>query len=424
MEANLSNDKLKYFSFKGYSLYILPKSRQMVSGLLVGVKTGLTADFRIIKDMDCSPDKNEVIKLNLWKNGKRFNILAIYSPPNNKPDFSYLNSSTRTVLMGDFNAHSPIWGYIDSNNAGKSVEDLLNSNIFELFYNHSDPHTYLHYNVTSTSPDLLLVTSDISEYSRRYVIVNPGSGHHFGARASSHSILNSSLSLEELTQPITCLKSGKSSGEDGVHSEFLQHLSTCALSTLLRFFNLIWNSGTILSQWLRAIVLPIHKKDKDPKDLQSYRPISLTSILGETKERIVTKRLSWFLETNSLLPEEQAGFRQFRSTNQQITFLSQSIKDALDKSRILSAVFIDLKSAYDTVGTDKLLLKLANIGIENIFNWFRGFLCQRLCKIRYGRGFSKYGVLKPGLPQGSVSSCTLFSIYINDLVHQQNDYWS
>ncbi|GFY54392.1 reverse transcriptase domain-containing protein [Trichonephila inaurata madagascariensis] len=43
---------------------------------------------------------------------------------------------------------------------------------------------------------------------------------------------------------------------------------------------------------------------------------------------------------------------------------------------------------------------------------------KRLCKIRYGCDFSKYGVLKTGLPQGSVSSYTLFNIYINDLVHQ------
>ncbi|GFY67172.1 hypothetical protein TNIN_64831 [Trichonephila inaurata madagascariensis] len=59
----------------------------------------------------------------------------------------------------------------------KSVEDLLNSSTFELIYNYSDLHTYLHYNETSTSSDLLLVTSDISEPSRRYVIEDPGSGH-------------------------------------------------------------------------------------------------------------------------------------------------------------------------------------------------------------------------------------------------------
>ncbi|GFY77866.1 hypothetical protein TNIN_73271 [Trichonephila inaurata madagascariensis] len=89
-----THDMDAFTIIEGYSLYILHQSRQVASGMLVGVKTGLTADFRIIKDMDCSPDKSEVIKLNLWKNGKRFSILTIYSTPNNKPDFSYLNSDS------------------------------------------------------------------------------------------------------------------------------------------------------------------------------------------------------------------------------------------------------------------------------------------------------------------------------------------
>ena len=135
-------------------------------------------------------------------------------------------------------------------------------------------------------------------------------------------------------------------------------------------------------------------------------------------ERIATKRLNWFLETHSLLAEEQTDFRQYRSTNQQVAFFSQAIKGALDKSHILTVVFIDLKSAYDTLRIDNLLLKLANLGIKNnMFRWFQGFLIQRIFKVRYGKGFSKYGVLKTGLPQGSVHSCTLFNIYINELVH-------
>nr|XP_015928501.1 uncharacterized protein LOC107455448 [Parasteatoda tepidariorum] len=89
----------------------------------------------------------------------------------------------------------------------------------------------------------------------------------FDARPSAHPIFNSFLSVEELTQAINCLKSGKSPGENGIHSEFLQHLGICALNTLLEFFIIIWDSGIVPSQWRRAIVIPIHKKDKSPKNL-------------------------------------------------------------------------------------------------------------------------------------------------------------
>ncbi|GFS46532.1 hypothetical protein NPIL_585501 [Nephila pilipes] len=51
MEANLTSENLKYYSFKGYSFYELPKFRQVVSGILIGVKKELTADLRMIKAM-------------------------------------------------------------------------------------------------------------------------------------------------------------------------------------------------------------------------------------------------------------------------------------------------------------------------------------------------------------------------------------
>ncbi|VDO16759.1 unnamed protein product [Rodentolepis nana] len=54
---------------------------------------------------------------------------------------------------------------------------MLNSNPLELIYSNEDPATYLHYNGTRTTPDLLLASSDISEHTRRKIIDDPGSGH-------------------------------------------------------------------------------------------------------------------------------------------------------------------------------------------------------------------------------------------------------
>ncbi|GIX91667.1 reverse transcriptase domain-containing protein [Caerostris extrusa] len=42
----------------------------------------------------------------------------------------------------------------------------------------------------------------------------------------------------------------------------------------------------------------------------------------------------------------------------------------------------------------------------------------RLCRVRYGEGLSKFGLLQTGLPQAAVLSCILFNAYINDLVQK------
>ncbi|VDN98836.1 unnamed protein product [Rodentolepis nana] len=47
MEANISDDKLKHYQFPGYTLYHLPKYRQVASGILTGVKEGSQGKLRL-----------------------------------------------------------------------------------------------------------------------------------------------------------------------------------------------------------------------------------------------------------------------------------------------------------------------------------------------------------------------------------------
>ena len=41
------------------------------------------------------------------------------------------------------------------------------------------------------------------------------------------------------------------------------------------------------------------KPGKDPAKPNNYRPIALTSCLCKTLERIINKKLTWFLESNN-----------------------------------------------------------------------------------------------------------------------------
>ena len=129
--------------------------------------------------MGNSEDKSEIVKVNVWKKkkGNNFTIYAIYSPSNNKPDFTSLYVTSKTIMIGDFNAHSPTWGYKDTNAAGKETEDLLNTSILELIYNDTELSTYLHFNGAQTTPDLLLVSSNISASTKCIILDDLGSGH-------------------------------------------------------------------------------------------------------------------------------------------------------------------------------------------------------------------------------------------------------
>ena len=107
----------------------------------------------------------------------------------------------------------------------------------------------------------------------------------------------------------------------------LQHLGNSALEKLLDIFNLSWKQGQVSQCWREATMIPVLKKGKNKTKVLSYRPISLTSCVCKTMEHIVNQRMQLYLESESIIVPEQAGFRQYRSREDQTIHLSQVIKN-------------------------------------------------------------------------------------------------
>ena len=225
------------------------------------------------------------------------------------------------------------------------------------------------------------------------------------------------LTLNELQTVLRQLKTKKSPGPDGANNEMLTHLGNSAMCKLLDIYNHSWTQGLLPQIWREAVMIPIHKKGKDPKKAASYRPISLTSCVGKTMERIVNTRLKWYLETNNLLATQQAGFRQFRSTEDQTTYLSQEIEDAFQEQKVVLAAWIDLQRAFDKVWTDGLQVKLMRNGVGgHMLTWIKSYLYNRRARVSLDQTNSRKFLLRHGVPQGGVLSPILFLFFINDLV--------
>ena len=152
-------------------------------------------------------------------------------------------------------------------------------------------------------------------------------------RAATKEYMNKSFNMRELEDALRILSKRKSPGPDKITNEMLQHLGMNAKKTLLNIFNKSWQTGTVPQCWREAIMVPVHKKGKDRRKVDSYRPISLTSCVGKLMERLVNTRLNWHLESNNLLSPKQAGFRQHRSTEDQVTYIAQAIEDGFQAKK-------------------------------------------------------------------------------------------
>ena len=132
------------------------------------------------------------------------------------------------------------------------------------------------------------------------------------------------------------------------------------------------------TSWKEAIIAPILKKGKDRHSKTSYRPISLLSCLGKTMERMVNRRLLHHLEKNGLLSPSQSGFGKNRSTEDQVTLLTQDIENGFQQKMKTLAVFVDLTKAFDKVWKEGLLFKLLRKRVcGNMYSWIQSYLFQR-----------------------------------------------
>lgn len=103
-----------------------------------------------------------------------------------------------------------------------------------------------------------------------------------------------------------------------IHLEFLMNLGMKGRTLLHQLHNLSWTSS-LSAEWKKTIIIPNQKK-KPANEVSSFWPVPLTNIVVKVIETMVSNRLTWFLECEQLLTQEQAELCTNHSTN----YLSQS----------------------------------------------------------------------------------------------------
>ena len=134
------------------------------------------------------------------------------------------------------------------------------------------------------------------------------------------------------------------------------HCGKKCLEWVRKFFSFCLERTVIPKIWRRATVVAILKPNKPADDPKSYRPISLLCVFYKILERLILARINPVIEPQ--LPTQQAGFRQGRSTVQQILKLTCEIEKSFENGYKAGAVMVDLTAAYDTVWHQGLALKL------------------------------------------------------------------
>ena len=211
------------------------------------------------------------------------------------------------------------------------------------------------------------------------------------------------------------LKMLKSSapGPDEISALLLKSSRLEIVEVLTTMFNEFVNKGFIPDQWKGANITPIPKV-KHPQALSDYRPISLTSNLCKTFERILARYIvdlthkTW--ENNN-----QYGFLPKKSTMDAIVQVIDDWGETKDRKDEITAIFFDFAKAFDLVDHGVLLEKLDRIFPEWLSRLIAAYLSLRRQRVKIGDIVTEWKKVEAGVVQGSVLGPILFILFIHDI---------
>lgn len=225
-----------------------------------------------------------------------------------------------------------------------------------------------------------------------------------------------SIELNEILHALSTLRPLKAPGVDDIPNILLKNLPMGSIESIREIFNACIMLNYWPSSFKVAKVIPIPKPGKDCGKSTNYRPISLLNTLGKLFEKIINVRLMAFAEEHSIINGEQFGFRPQHSTSHQILRVTRHIRRNWALRKSTGMVLFDIEKAFDSVWHDGLVYKLKKFG-------FPDYLCAMIREFTANRSFRVHVLddqsdprqIPAGVPQGSILSPGLYSIYVSDL---------
>ena len=237
--------------------------------------------------------------------------------------------------------------------------------------------------------------------------------------SSSHqnSFFLERISPIEVFREIMHLKENKANGSENIPTKYIKLAGELLAPMLCNTFNQCLLKGKFPKNLKIAKIKPIYKSG--PKELMTnYRPVSMLSPFAKIFERLINNRLTSYLSQFNIINQEQFGFQKEHSTSLLIADVISQIKILKEKKHHNCVILLDLKKAFDTVDHKTLFTKLQNYGIRgNALDLFQDYLSNRQQYVTLHNVASSAKTIKCGVPQGSVLGPTLFTIYIDDIVH-------
>lgn len=228
--------------------------------------------------------------------------------------------------------------------------------------------------------------------------------------------INKNISKIEFDTALHTTKNTSSPGHDEINYHAIKNLPDHLTYELINIYNKVLKEGKYPNDWKTAKVTPILKKNADPFNPNSYRPISLLSCFSKLLEKILTKRLQYWISVEKLMTPNQLGYQLGLSTTDALIKVSTYTINNINKKSHIDALALDMTKAFDKCWPEVIIAQLKKWGLSGpILDLIFSFLTNRKLQICHMSLKSDIHPVNIGVPQGSPLSALLFTIAINSL---------
>jgi len=191
---------------------------------------------------------------------------------------------------------------------------------------------------------------------------------------------NNPITEEEVRQVIAKLRSGKAPGRTGVTNDFIKlmgeplvHAVTCLARGCQN-----WEYFPEAFKVARTVALRKAGK-KTYQDPNAWRPIALLETISKIVEAVMAARLRSLSESHGMLPPQQMGARQGKSTETALTMLLSQIRTVWEEEdSVATLLSLDMSGAFPRVLRERLAYTMRMKGVPRwMVNWTSSFMSNR-----------------------------------------------
>ena len=216
---------------------------------------------------------------------------------------------------------------------------------------------------------------------------------------------------------IDTFKPFKSPGIDGVIPVLLQKGIDLLVIPLCHIFRACIALGYIPVAWREVRVVFIPKPGRSNyTEAKAYRPISLSSFVLKTLEKIVDKYIRDEALCIAPLHRNQFAYQTGRSTETALHVVVARLEKAIKYRELALGAFLDIEGAFDRTSFEAINSAARRHGVEpTICRWIISMLKTRVVMASVLEDTMRISTTK-GCPQGGVLSPLLWCLVVDELL--------